>query len=276
MLFGLIFNALLLALKATKIGHRSWTAPVVYAFLRAAWWRARNWSWTATAATLLNEVYAFLRAVTWFASAELDGCCCYPSRLRAWPRCGGGGALLDGSFSAPCAFHHRLLARPGGGGGMTGCCFYRRHCPFRASPYRGWRSTVFPDSTRISPRRPRVLTPGSEFFHPEDAERELSRMDLLAPACDAPYLDGLWGRSGPVPEPTWSPYSVELHKPGVRAIHSADTRQNSPACRTCLVGLLGLARSWHWPEPSPLLHPPALRVLRRGQAILGHGPSNTV
>ena len=34
---------------------------------------------------------------------------------------------------------------------------------------------------------------GSEFFHHGDTGRELSRIDLSAPPCEVPHLDGQWG-----------------------------------------------------------------------------------
>ena len=42
-------------------------AGQVYASLRTGRWRARSWSWTAGAATLLDEAYASLRTARWRA-----------------------------------------------------------------------------------------------------------------------------------------------------------------------------------------------------------------
>ena len=65
-----------------RVRSWSWTAAAttlldeVHAFLRAARWRVRSWSWTAAATTLMREVHAFLRAVA-CAELELDCCCGY-------------------------------------------------------------------------------------------------------------------------------------------------------------------------------------------------------
>ena len=124
----------------------------------------------------------------------------------------------------------------------------------------------------------RVFSPlqGSELFHPGVAGGAGAVQDGpissdSAPACEAHgHRDS--GRAGPVPEPTWSPCSVEAYKPGVPLSPGRVTLQ-LPGGTRHRTRLGGLARTWHCLEP-PLLAPfPDLLPLRARPSNARHGPS---
>ena len=192
----------------------------VYAFLRAARWRARSRSWTRTGAYCCYPVRPGLRlpsrrqAWSWSwtpgpgswteaATTLLDEVCAF-LRRRLRDRLGGGGewgaAGRELIFSAPL-FANFEPGRPGGGGGRARCCSEGRRClswllfVVDGGAAAGTTLHGFCTGAIVSSPKGFLSQMRSDFLHPGEAGRELSRTNThQLPHAKHHNWDGHWGR----------------------------------------------------------------------------------